>query len=61
MNFVQKDGIIMLIGKKFNILLPYFEDPINSTIIDIFKIKNKMMVLHYSGVKIAMPIIHTDI
>ncbi|XP_025422739.1 uncharacterized protein LOC112692323 [Sipha flava] len=68
MNFVQKDGIIMLIKKKFNILLPYFEDPINSTIIDIFKIKKlssrlkywiiynikkKMMVLHHSGVSHA--------
>jgi len=28
MNFAQKDGIIMLIGKKFSILSPYFEDPI---------------------------------
>ncbi|KAF0729642.1 SWIM-type domain-containing protein, partial [Aphis craccivora] len=54
---------------------PYFEDPINSTIIEIFEIKNlssqlkywaisdikkKMMILHHSGKKIAMPI-HTDI
>lgn len=76
MNFAQKDGIIMLIGKKFNILLPYFVDPINSTIIEIFEIKNlsdqlkhwaisdikkKMMIFHHSGKKIAMPIIHTDI
>jgi len=56
----------MLIGKKFNIFLPYFEDPINSTIIEIFEIKNlssqlkywaisdikkKMMILHHSGKK----------
>jgi hypothetical protein len=76
MNFAQKDSIIMHIGKKFNILLPYFVDPINSTIIEIFEIKNlsdqlkhwaisnikkKMMIFHHSGKKIAMPIIHTDI
>lgn len=37
-NFAQKNGV-MLIGKKYNVVLSYFEDPINSTIIEIFEVK----------------------
>jgi len=47
MNFAQKDGVIMLIGKNYNVLLPYFEEPINSTIIEIFEIKKLSSQLKY--------------
>jgi len=47
LNFAQKNGVIMLIGKKYNVLLPYFEDPINSTIIEIFEVKKLSSQLKY--------------
>lgn len=68
-------GNVLLIGKHFKELNPLFEDPINSTILYIFEIKNmskkikywsvsqiknKMMVFLHNTKLIAMPIIHTD-
>lgn len=36
LNFIQSTkGNIILIGKKFNIILPFYESPIDSTILEI--------------------------
>ncbi|CAI6344091.1 unnamed protein product [Macrosiphum euphorbiae] len=74
LNIIQVSDEILLIGKKYETLLPFFTDPINSTILEIFildnlsmnlncwkltSIKKKLMVLENDGTLIAMPIIHT--
>jgi hypothetical protein len=46
MKFVHKDGITMLI-KKVYVLLPYFENSINSMIIEILEIKNLSIRFKY--------------
>jgi len=73
-NIIQTSDEILLIGKKYEILLPFFTYPINSTILEIFildnllmnlncykltSIKKKLMVLENDGTSIAIPIIHT--
>jgi len=76
LNIVQNDiGHVLLIGKYFKELNPLFDDPINSSILDIFEINNiskrmkywsvsqikkKMMVFLQNTKLIAIPIIHTD-
>jgi len=67
--------MVLLIGKYFKELNPLFDDPINSSILDIFEInyiskrmkhwsvsqiKKKMMVFLQNTKLIAIPIIHTD-
>lgn len=74
LNIIQESDEILLIGKKYETLLPFFIDPINSTLLEIFildnlslnlncwkltNIKKKLMVLENGGTLIAMPIIHT--
>jgi len=74
LNIIQVSDEILLIGKKYETLLPFFTDPINSTVLEIFildnlsmnlncwklkSIKKKLMVLENDGTLIAMPIIHT--
>jgi len=74
LNIIQASDEILLIGKKYETLLPFFTEPINSTILEIFilhnlslelncwkltNIKKKLMVLENGGTLIAMPIIHT--
>lgn len=74
LNIIQASDEILLIGKKYETLLPFFTEPINSTILEIFilhnlsldlncwkltDIKKKLMVLENGGTLIAMPIIHT--
>lgn len=76
LNIVQDNSNdILLIGKHFKKLIPLYEDPIDSSLLDIYeikcisknincwpicKIKKKMMIFEYDAKLIAMPIIHTD-
>lgn len=76
-NFCLKDdGNLIIIGQQFKIKSSFYENPINSTILDIFvvqklskrincwtehNIKKKMMIFVQDGKYIAMPVIHTDI
>lgn len=72
----QKNGNIFIVGKHFKFKSAFFDDPIDSTILDIYTVKNiankinywpitsikkKMMILnHNNGQLVAMPIIHTS-
>jgi len=40
-------GNVLLIGKYFNDLNPLFDEPINSSILDIFEIKNMSKRIKY--------------
>ena len=66
---------IIIMGKIFNSVLPYFKKPANSAIFNIFLIKDmantlnywklkdvkkKIMVILLSDELIAMPLIHTE-
>lgn len=74
LNFIQNDnGDITVLGKHFKESTPLFYEPINSSILNIFVVKNlskqihswsicemnkKMMIFQFDRL-IAMPIIHT--
>lgn len=67
----------MLIGKFFKSVLPYYNDPIDSTLLHIYVVdynlsrdihyweisfvKRKIMILKDSEKLIAMPIIHSTV
>lgn len=75
LNIAHRNGEPIIIGKYFKFMSAFFDDPIDSTILDIFlvenlvnklnywtipNIKKKMMVLKYNGKLVASPIIHTN-
>jgi len=66
---------VVLIGKLFLIKIPFYEQPISSTILDIYivkslsneliwiplkHVKKKVMLLEKDGQNIALPIIHSE-
>lgn len=75
MNFVKtSQGSIKLVGKAFEIMIPLYKKPVDSTIFDIYIVKNlsnklscwdyldikkKIMLIEHENNLIAMPIIHT--
>lgn len=74
LNFCQRGDDILLIGCRFRIIKPFYEEPIDSAILEIFEVQNlsslikswpmsdlkkKMMVLNHNNKNIAMPIIHS--
>lgn len=74
LNIAHLNNKPILIGQSFKSLLPYYTIPLDSTLLDIFEVKNlsrnihywdvcdikkKIMVLKHGGKLIAMPIIHT--
>jgi len=77
LNFIQNDNeAIIFIGKKYKMVTPYFVEPIDSTLLEVFEVQNlsdrlyswkvsdikkKMMILKVDGKNIAMAIIHTEI
>lgn len=76
LNFVLSGKDTMFVGKKFTTVTPYFDEPIDSTLIEVFEvqelsdtlyswtfseIKKKIMIFNMYGKNIAMPVIHTEI
>lgn len=76
LNIAHLNGKPVLIGKLFKSISPYYINPIDSTLLDIFEVKNlskniyhweissikkKMMTLKHDGKLIAMPIIHSTV
>lgn len=77
LNFIKNDKeAIIFIGKKYKIVTPYFVEPIDSTLLEVFEvqdlsnklyswkvsdIKKKIMILKVDGKNIAMAIIYTEI
>lgn len=74
-NIINTANGIVIIGKMFDLVLPYFESPVNSSIFSIFlvnnlsntskqwklsDIKKKLMFILYGDEMITMPIIHTE-
>lgn len=75
LNFVKTNqGSIKLVGTAFEIIIPLYKKPVDSTIFDIYIVKNlsnklscwdyldikkKIMLIEHENNLIAMPIIHT--
>jgi len=76
-NIVQcNNKKILLIGKKFEKIIAFYEKPVNSKLFDIYivynlleelecwndnEVKKKMMVIVHENISVAIPIIHTEI
>jgi len=76
LNFCLRGEEVLILGCKFNIIKPFYEDPIDSRILYIYEVKNlsktiqcwkikdlekKMIVFNYDNKYIAMPIIHSKL
>jgi len=76
LNIAHLNNKPVLIGKFFKSLLPCYMKPLDSTLLDIFEVKNlsknmhywpicdikkKIMILKHGGKLIAMPIIHSTV
>lgn len=76
LNIAHLNNKPVLTGTFFKSLLPYYMKPLDSTMLDIFEVKNlskkihywdiysikkKMIVLKHDGKLIAMPIIHSTV
>lgn len=74
-NIISISNDIIIIGKVFDTILPYFNKPADSSLFSIFSVKNlsnslkywkltdikkKMMVILHADEMIAMPLIHTE-
>lgn len=74
-NIIEMNNSILIIGKKFKYALPFFNEPINSTELDIYlvnnlsdtlnfcnitEIKSKIMISNHDKTIIGMAIIHTS-
>ncbi|KAF0706952.1 Uncharacterized protein FWK35_00039209 [Aphis craccivora] len=75
LNIIYDKGEVYLIGKYFKTISSLYNDPINSSMLNIYqvgkmsdtikcwhisKIIKKMMVIEHNNQKIAMPIIHSN-
>jgi len=75
-NIIEMNNNILIIGKKFCHSTPLFVEPINSTKLDMFYVKNisetlnywsiadiksKMMIFNHDKKMIAVSVIHTHI
>ncbi|XP_022164968.1 uncharacterized protein LOC111029998 isoform X1 [Myzus persicae] len=74
LNIIEINNNILILGKKFYHVTPFFIEPINSTILDMYQVKNmsetlnywnitdikrKMMIFNHDKKMIAVPVIHT--
>lgn len=74
-NIINTANGIVIMGKMFDSVIPYFESPIDSSVFNIFivnnlsnilkqwkltDIKKKLMFIQYADEMITMPIIHTE-
>lgn len=73
---IANDGEILILGKYFKSVLPFFSEPIDSSKLDIFLVENlsdnirswkmseiskKIMILKNENQLVAMPILHSSI